>query len=82
MTDAAHLHGVNLEPMAARFAAMPAGEAEGLIDAYVAQAVAQWRVADATFWQRVKFRARLIRATLRGRDARGPADPNNGVQSC
>ena len=57
-----------LVAMSERFAAMPAGEAERLIEAYVVQAVSQWRVADATFWQRVKFRARLIRATARGRE--------------
>lgn len=57
-----------LVAMSERFAAIPAGEAERLIEAYVVQAISQWRVADATFWQRVKFRARLIRATERGRE--------------
>ena len=59
--------GGNLVAMSERFAALDVAEAERLIDAYVVQAVSQWRVADATFWQRVKFRARLLRATARGR---------------
>ena len=55
--------GSNLAPMCRRFASMRAGEAEALIDAYVVQAISEWRVEDATFWQRVKFRSRMIRAT-------------------
>lgn len=57
--------GGNLDAMCHRFAALPAGEAETLIDAYVVQAISEWRVTDATFWQRVKFRSRMIRATAR-----------------
>lgn len=56
----------DLVAMAERFAAMPADCAEGLIEAYAVAAVAQWRIADATFWQRVKFRSRLLRAVARG----------------
>ena len=55
----------DLDPMGRRFAAMSAGEAETLIDTYVVQAISEWRVTDATFWQRVKFRSRMIRATAR-----------------
>ncbi len=55
----------DLDPMGHRFAQMTAGEAETLIDAYVVQAISEWRVTDATFWQRVKLRSRMIRATAR-----------------
>lgn len=57
----------DLDPMGRRFAQMSAGEAEILIDAYVVQAISEWRVTDATFWQRVKLRSRMIRATARSR---------------
>lgn len=44
-------------------------EAEATIDALVADAIATWRLTDATYWQRVKFRARLLRSMRR-------AEPN------
>jgi len=50
-----------LEDAARRFAAMPQAEAETVIDLHVAEALRAWRVADATVWQRVKFRSRMIR---------------------
>lgn len=52
-------HG--LESNARRLAAMPREQAERVIDAQVAGAIREWRVSDATFWQRVKFRSRMIR---------------------
>lgn len=51
----------DLEAAAARYAALARGDAEALIDDLIAAAVREWRVADATFWQRVKFRSRMIR---------------------
>lgn len=57
--------GSDLEPMGHRYATMMRGEADALIDAYVVQAISEWRVHDATFWQRVKLRSRMIRATAR-----------------
>lgn len=50
-----------LEPVAQRFAAIEREEAEAAIDAQVATAIREWRLSDATFWQRVKFRSRMIR---------------------
>lgn len=50
-----------LEGAAKRFAIMPQAEAETVIDAHVADALRAWRIADATVWQRVKFRSRMIR---------------------
>ncbi|WP_267378148.1 MULTISPECIES: hypothetical protein [unclassified Sphingomonas] len=55
----------DLERLAVEFAAMTPGAAEELIDSLAAQAIARWRLDDATMWQRVKFRARMIRATAR-----------------
>lgn len=55
----------DLERLATEFAAMDAAAAEALIDSLAAQAIARWRLDDATVWQRVKFRARMIRATRR-----------------
>ena len=63
---------LNLDLMARRFADQDAGSAEPAIDDYIGQAVADWRIVDATFWQRVKFRSRLIRAMARGRGDWGP----------
>lgn len=51
----------NLEPLARRFAAMAQDEAEAAIDIQVADAIREWRISDATFWQRIKFRSRMIR---------------------
>lgn len=56
-------HGVDIEELAIEFARQDAALAESLIETLVTQAVRQWRLDDATFWQRVKFHARLIRAT-------------------
>ncbi|WP_174286549.1 hypothetical protein [Sphingomonas bacterium] len=60
---------VALDDAAKRFADLDPVEAETTIDAFVAGAIAAWRLDDATYWQRVKFRARLIR-TMRRTEAR------------
>jgi|GEM_PF-5043068 len=56
-------HGTSVEELAREFAAHDAVTSEALIASMVTQAIQQWRLDDATFWQRVKFQARLIRAT-------------------
>ncbi len=60
---------VALDDAAERFADLDPVEAEATIDAFVAGAIAAWRLEDATYWQRVKFRARLIR-TMRRTEAK------------
>jgi len=60
----------NLDEMAAHYAGISAVAAEAMIEAHVAIAITEWRVDDATFWQRVKYRARMLRATARTRVAR------------
>ena len=51
-----------LEELAASFALRDREESEELIESFCCEAIRQWRLKDATFWQRVKFRARLLRA--------------------
>lgn len=46
----------------ADFARQPAHNADALLELLIEQALGQWRPADATFWQRVKFRSHLLRA--------------------
>ncbi len=58
-----------LEVTARRFAAMPRQDAESAIDLQVAVAIREWRVSDATFWQRVKFRSRMIRTATSHRSS-------------
>ena len=60
-----------LEEAAIRFAALDPVEAEATINAFVTGAIAAWRLEDATYWQRVKFRARLIRTMRRNGAAFG-----------
>lgn len=52
-----------LETTAQRLAALTREEADLLIDGYVDKAIREWRVGDATFWQRAKIRAGMIRAS-------------------
>jgi hypothetical protein len=51
-----------LEELAASFALRDRQESEELIESFCCEAIRQWRLKDATFWQRVKFRARMLRA--------------------
>ncbi|MEH3159835.1 MAG: hypothetical protein PGN08_13435 [Sphingomonas taxi] len=53
---------MGLEPMARHCAALDPAAAEALIDQQAALAIREWRLADATFWQRVRYRSRLLRS--------------------
>ncbi|MEG3084151.1 hypothetical protein U1707_10905 [Sphingomonas sp. PB2P12] len=55
-------HGPCVEELAREFARQDAASSEALIEMLATQAIRQWRLDDATFWQRVKFQARMIRA--------------------
>ncbi|MBE2993420.1 hypothetical protein IFR23_15550 [Sphingomonas sp. CFBP 13603] len=55
-------HGPCVEDLAREFAKQDAATSEALIETLATQAIRQWRLDDATFWQRVKFQARMIRA--------------------
>lgn len=65
-------HGPCVEEFALALALHDAAAGELLIEMLVGEAIRQWRLDDATFWQRVKFKARMIRATRRS--ASGPDD--------
>lgn len=56
-------HGQSVEELAIVFAHQDAATSEALIETLVTQAIQKWKLDDATYWQRVKFHARLIRAT-------------------
>lgn len=55
-------HGPCVEELAREFAKQDPATSEALIETLATQAIRQWRLDDATFWQRVKFQARMIRA--------------------
>ena len=58
-------HGLCVEEFALALALYDAATGEVLIETLVAEAIRHWRLDDATFWQRVKFKARMMRATRR-----------------
>ena len=51
-----------LDEFAAAFALRGIDETDVMIEALSSEAIRQWRLNDATFWQRVRFRARRMRA--------------------
>lgn len=53
---------LDVESRAASFATGDATEAEALLAQLVENSVRRWKMDEATFWQRVCFRARMIRA--------------------
>lgn len=57
-----------LENWSRRFAGRDAESSEREIDSITADALEQWRLDDAIFWQRVKLRARRLRAVARTGD--------------
>ena len=73
-TPALHEQAAALEQLAASFALNDQAESEILIASFCTEAIRQWRLSDATFWQRVKFRARLLRAIT---PDLGGNDPND-----
>lgn len=73
-TPALHEQAAALEQLAASFALNDQTESETLITAFCTEAIRQWRLNDATFWQRVKFRARLLRAIMPDPGTKEPDD--------
>ena len=59
-----------LEEIAVAYAAEPLVASEAELDLLTSEAIGEWRLQDATFWQRVKFRARMIRAVEQGKQRR------------
>jgi hypothetical protein len=70
---------LDLEVIARRFAAMERDAAEIMIDAQVATAIREWRISDATFWQRIRFRSRMIRTATAHRQ--GPSAPSPATKA-
>lgn len=64
--------------VATMFAQRSQDEAETAISEHVADAIARWELDEATFWQRVKFKARLLRAA----HGRSPAWSAGGEEAC
>lgn len=56
-------HGADVDAAANALARRDPAEVEALIARLSGEAISRWRLDDATFWQRVKFRTRLIRAS-------------------
>jgi hypothetical protein len=52
----------SLESMAARYGSLAEAEGEQAIDRHAVAAIRDWRIDDLVFWQRVRFRVRLLRA--------------------
>lgn len=83
MTDAVPLPAARaaptLEAQAQAFAGGDADMMEARLVQLAEDAIVGWRLDEAIFWQRVKFRARLIRAT----GGRGEADhPERNRRAC
>ncbi|MGU3389292.1 hypothetical protein [Sphingomonas sp. M1A8_2b] len=55
-------HGPCVGELAREFAKQDAATSEALIETLATQAIRQWRLDEATYLQRVKFQARMIRA--------------------
>ncbi|MDB5703222.1 MAG: hypothetical protein JWN66_338 [Sphingomonas bacterium] len=56
-----------LEEVSSQFAREPAESSDALLDSLTSEAIKERRLQDATFWQRVKFRSRMLRAIALGR---------------
>jgi len=65
-----------LEEVATAYAAEPLASSEEELDSLTSEAIGELRLQDATFWQRVKFRSRMIRAVEQGRQRRSHSGAN------
>jgi hypothetical protein len=65
-----------LEEVSREYAAAPAEVSDAALDALTDEAISQWRLQDGTFWQRVKFRSRMIRALNEGSGHQAPRRVN------
>lgn len=50
-----------------QFAGQDEEASDAMLDMLTGDAIKEWRLQDATFWQRVKFRSRMLRASGAGR---------------
>lgn len=65
-----------LEEISREYAAAPAHISDAALDSLTDEAISQWRLQDGTFWQRVKFRSRMIRALNEGSGHHAPRRAN------
>jgi len=54
------------DEISGEFAAEDAEASDAMLDLLTGDAIKEWRMQDATFWQRVKFRSRMLRAVESG----------------
>jgi hypothetical protein len=64
-------HGNDVTVVARIFVTHDEAKAEALIATLIAEALDGWLLDDATFWQRVRYRTRQLRAQARPRGAMG-----------
>jgi len=50
------------DEISSEFASGDAEASDAMLDLLTGDAIKEWRLQDATFWQRVKFRSRMLRA--------------------
>ena len=55
-----------LEVVSRAYARETEASSDALLDSLTDAAIKELKLQDATFWQRVKFRSRMIRAAARG----------------
>jgi len=59
------------DELSAELAAGDAEASDALLDLLTGDAIKERRLQDATFWQRVKFRSRMLRASDAGVQRKG-----------
>ena len=64
-------HGSDVTVVAKIFVMHNEAKAEALIATLIAEALERWLLDDATFWQRVRYRTRQLRAQARPRGTMG-----------
>lgn len=60
------------EEVSIEFAGGDAEASDAMLDLLTGDAIKEWRMQDATFWQRVKFRSRMLRAIDLGEQRKPP----------
>ncbi|CUS45862.1 MAG: hypothetical protein V4610_25090 [Pseudomonadota bacterium] len=60
------------EEVSVEFASGDAEASDAMLDLLTGDAIKEWRMQDATFWQRVKFRSRMLRAIDLGEQRKTP----------
>lgn len=64
----------SLEAVAMRYARTDPDASERELAMLTERAILGWKLEEAAFWQRVKFRSRMLRARARGAGSMPPRD--------